>query len=121
VQNGYFLNLRWQNEQRSIIRQNKLKTLILSSIEHERLREIDSTSTEPSPESSIGGLYICSGGHDILKIDKTQLVYSVPYFNFGGLELCLGGLNPPKPPTWRRDCTSIINNIATAKSRKCNQ
>jgi len=38
----HFLNLRWQNEQRSTIRQNKLNSLILSSIEHERLCEIDS-------------------------------------------------------------------------------
>jgi len=36
--------LRWQKEQRSTIRQNKLNSLILRCTEHERLREIDTTS-----------------------------------------------------------------------------
>jgi len=31
-------------------------------------------------------------------LTKTLLIYSVPYFNLGGLELCLGGLSPPNPP-----------------------
>jgi len=39
---------------------------------------------------SIGGLCVCAGWLDILKIDKTPLIYSVSCFNIGGLELCLG-------------------------------
>jgi len=31
------------------------------------------------------------GGLDILKIDKTPLIYSVSCFHLGGLELCSGG------------------------------
>jgi len=29
---------------------------------------------------------------------KLPLICSVSYLNLGGLKLCLGGLNPPKPP-----------------------
>jgi len=32
MENGHFLNLRWQNEQRSSVRQNKPDSLILKSI-----------------------------------------------------------------------------------------
>jgi len=35
---------------------------------------------------------------------KTPMLYSVSYFYLGSLALCLGGLSPPKPPPWRRDC-----------------
>jgi len=34
---------------------------------------------------------------------KIPLIYSVSYFNLGGLGAVFGGLSPPKPP-WRRDC-----------------
>jgi len=37
-----------------------------------------------------------------LKIDKNNTIYSVSYFNFGALVLCLGGLSPPKPPVATR-------------------
>ena len=42
---------------------------------------------------------------DILKFDQTPLIYSVSYFNLGGLELCLWGISPPKspPPCWWTD------------------
>ena len=53
-------------------------------------------------ESSIGGIYVCAAGLDILKIDKTEMVYSVPYFNLWDLELCLGDSAHQSPP-WRRD------------------
>jgi len=36
-------------------------------------------------------------------LTKIRLIHSVSYFNFGGLEFCLGELSPPKPPRWRRD------------------
>ena len=41
-------------------------------------------------------LYICAGGLDILKM-IIPLVYSVSYFNLGGLELCLREIGPLKP------------------------
>jgi len=31
-------------------------------------------------------------------LTKSPLIYSVSYFNFGVLELCFGGLSPPKAP-----------------------
>jgi len=48
-----------------------------------------------------GGLCFC-GGLTFQKLTKTPLIYSVSSFNLGSLELCLGGLSPPKPPvaTW---------------------
>jgi len=53
---------------------------------------------EPSPESSIRGLWLCAGRLDIFKFTKTHLIYSVSCFNLGGLELCLWGLSPQKSP-----------------------
>jgi len=47
---------------------------------------------------SIEGLCNSAGGLDIIKLTKTPLIYSVSRFNLGGLELCLGGISPPKPP-----------------------
>ena len=47
---------------------------------------------------SIGGLCVCFRGLDIMKLTKTPLIYSVSLFNLWSLELCLGGLSPPKPP-----------------------
>jgi len=44
MENGHFLKLRWQNEQRSTIRQSKLNGLILKSIRHELLCQIETTS-----------------------------------------------------------------------------
>jgi len=42
---------------------------------------------------SKGGLCVCAGGLNILKIDEnsTDLVFHVSIW--GGLELCLGGIN----------------------------
>jgi len=34
-------------------------------------------------ESSIGGLYVCAGGCLSENLIKTQLIYSVSYFNLG--------------------------------------
>jgi len=39
---------------------------------------------------------------DIPNFTKTPLIYSVSYFNLGGLGALFGGLSPPNPP-WRRD------------------
>jgi len=51
---------------------------------------------------------VCAGGLNIQKIDKTQLIYSVSYFNLGGLKLCFGGLSPPKLLPWWRDCVWAV-------------
>jgi len=37
-------------------------------------------------------------GLDLLKLDKNSTDLQGFIFQFGGMELCLGGLNPPKPP-----------------------
>jgi len=47
--------------------------------------------------SSAGRFSLCLGGLEIIKLIKTPLIYSVARFNLGGLEVCLGGLSPPKP------------------------
>jgi len=31
-------------------------------------------------------------------LTKSPLIYSASFFNLGGLDLCLVGLNPPKSP-----------------------
>ena len=37
---------------------------------------------------------------------KTQFIYSISYFNLGGLGALFGGTKPTKvPPLWRRDCS----------------
>jgi len=37
------------------------------------------------------GLYVCAGRLDIENFLKSPLIYSVSYFNFGALVLCLEG------------------------------
>ena len=58
--------------------------------------------SEPSPESRQQGTFtfVRGGGLHVLTLNLTKipLVYSASYFNLGVLELCLGGLSPPKPP-----------------------
>jgi len=48
--------------------------------------------------SSIGGIYNCAVGLDILKFEQTSLFYSALYFNWGDLKLCFGGTKPTKAP-----------------------
>jgi len=43
------------------------------------------------------GLHVCAAELDILKIDKTPLIYSISYFNFGGWEPCLGAKRTKAP------------------------
>ena len=45
------------------------------------------------------------GALTIRKVDKTQLIYSVSYFNFWGLVALFGGLSPPTSP--RGDGTGL--------------
>jgi len=54
---------------------------------------------EPSLETLQQGALclVCAEGLGIVKIDKTPLIHSVLYFNWGGLEHCLE-LSPPKHP-----------------------
>jgi len=37
------------------------------------------------------GFCVCAGELDIIKLNKTLLIYSVSRFDMGVLELCLGG------------------------------
>jgi len=39
------------------------------------------------------GVYVCAGRLGIIKIDKTPLIYSVSYFNLGGLGALFGGIS----------------------------
>jgi len=42
---------------------------------------------------------------------KIPLIYIVSYFNLGDLELCLGGISPPKPPApIATDFSELISN-----------
>jgi len=43
-----------------------------------------------------GWLYVCAVGLDIRNVAKILLIHSVPCFNLGDLEVCLGELSPPK-------------------------
>jgi len=45
-----------------------------------------------------GGLCVCAGGLDIIKLTKIPLIYSVSRINLGGLGALIGGLSQPKPP-----------------------
>jgi len=61
--------------------------------------------------SSAGGICVCAGGIDIIKLSKILLIYSVSRFNLG-LELCLGGAKPTTAPPWRRDwCDCIYSGV----------
>jgi len=53
---------------------------------------------EPSPESLQQGLYVCAGGFDTVKIEKSQMICSVSYFNLGAWSIVLWGLDHQKPP-----------------------
>jgi len=44
----------------------------------------------------MGGIYVCVGGLDILKFDKTPLIYNVSYFNLGGLAALFEGAKSTK-------------------------
>jgi len=48
-------------------------------------------------------------GLDIENFIKSPMVYSVSYFDLGGLVLCLGGLSPPKPRGDETGMTFCLN------------
>jgi len=52
---------------------------------------------------SIGGLYVRAGGAWHSNLTKIPLIYSVPYFNLGGVGAFFGGISPQKPSPWQRD------------------
>jgi len=58
------------------------------------------TTTEQNRRQKVfnGGLYVCAGGLGIRKFEKNSTIHSVSYFNFGGLEFCLGGISPTNSP-----------------------
>jgi len=74
-------------------------------------------NSEPSPESfpigglcsSAGGFSFVRGGLDIIKLNKTSLIYSVSRFTLGGWSFVWGG-KPTKASPWRRDCLSYRGN-----------
>jgi len=80
--------------------------------------QLNAWRPEPSPESrQCGGFTLVKGGcltsENLL---KTPLIYSVSYFNWGDLEICLLVLSPSKPPTvtdcWRHRCkVSAVEDI----------
>ena len=58
----------------------------------------------------MGGLCVCARGLDIEKLIKLTMIYSVSYFDLGGLVRCLGRLSPPKPP--RGDGTGLVSIVS---------
>jgi len=64
---------------------------------------MDGLVSEPSPESSLGGLWVCAEGLDTLKIEKNSIDLQCFLFQFGGLGALFGGISPQNPPLWRRD------------------
>ena len=66
---------------------------------------------------SLGRLYIRVGGLDIENLIKTRMIYSVSYFNLGGIGTLFGGVKPTKAPPWRRDWihATYITYIASNK------
>jgi len=58
-------------------------------------------------KSSIGGLYSCAMGLDILKFEQTSLFYSASYFNGGAWSFVLEGLITSKPP-WLQGCVAKL-------------
>jgi len=76
--------------------------------------------TEPSPKIFNRGLHVCAGWFDIVKIDKTPMIYSVSYFNLGGLGTLFGGLIPAKPLPCRRDWIVISQTSQTKKRKNTN-
>ena len=59
-----------------------------------------------SRKSSIGELYVCVGGLDILKFDKNSTYLKCFIFQFAGLGGLLGGAKPTKDP--RGDGTVLV-------------
>jgi len=45
-----------------------------------------------------GALPLCRGASHSENLIKVPLIYSVSYFNFGGIGYLFGRVSPPKPP-----------------------
>jgi len=48
------------------------------------------------------------GGLDNEKLIKPPMIYSVSYFDFGGLSTLFGGAKLTKAPPWRRDWCQVM-------------
>jgi len=60
-----------------------------------------------SQKVSDRGFYVSAGGLNIENLIKTPLIYSVSYFNLGGLSALFEGLRAPKSPSDDgAECTS---------------
>jgi len=80
------------------------------------LQRVQGVTKKPSPESFQWGALRLFRGLYILKFDKKLHRFIVLYNSiWGGLELCLGGLSPQKPP--RGDGTAPNRNIPAALVR----
>jgi len=78
----------------------KLQTLPLQNV-LQRRRRLNQNRRQKVVIGALrfcGGLYVREGRAWHPNLTKIPLTYSVSYFILGGLELCLGGLNQPKPP-----------------------
>jgi len=69
-------------------------------------------------KSSIGGLYVFSGGLERLcrGLKRKNSIYSISYFNLGVLGSFSGGAKPTKATPWRRGCHQTI---VAVKSHSC--
>jgi len=65
---------------------------------------------------SVGRLYVCSGGLETLKYDKTPPIYSPSLFNLRGLGALFVGANSPKAP--RGHGTDLVHSLLKHK-RQC--
>ena len=59
------------------------------------------------------------GGLDIENLIKTPMIYSVSYFDLGGLSTLYEGISPPNPPVatrlGRRRLVSMVSIMITAE------
>ena len=99
-------SLKWQNCDRNLSVQEHFYYTTHQLVEHPPLKLAGCIRFwTVARKSSIGGLYVCAGGFTFvqggLDIQIWQKFHQLIVFHisiWGGLELCLGGLSPPKPP-----------------------
>ena len=73
-----------------------------------------------------GALRLCGGALRSCRwalhsnLTNIPLIHSVSYFNLGGLELCLGGLSPPKPPLVATELVKMTFSLSLPTSCRSN-